>query len=56
MPLAKKLRVLATFSLGAVSSVAAVLTVVAQDHVDVTDITCRCRNPWREMSEYSNSD
>lgn len=39
MPLAKKLRVLATFSLGAVSSVAAVLTVVAQDHVDVTDIT-----------------
>lgn len=39
MSVAKKLRIFATFSIGGVSCIGSVMTLVAQDHLDTTDVT-----------------
>ena len=43
MPLAKKIGVLAMFSIGSVSCVASVMTRVSEAHLSVKDLTCMCR-------------
>lgn len=43
MPFSKKLRVLATFAFGSVSCVGSVMTLIDQNRLDVTDVTCTCR-------------